>query len=93
MKHTEVPWKVVSLYNFKDAEDGWDIISKKHNHTVFTDNKANAHFIVKACNNHYELLEALKKAIDWIKRGPDLDSPKAKPYMNKLEQAIAKAEV
>ena len=33
------------------------------------------------------LLEALKEAVEWIKNGPDLDSPKAQPKLNKLEQA------
>ena len=60
-----------------------------------TDNLANANFIVRACNNHYKLLDALK---DVKKRVDDsdewwMDSPdRGGIDMEVVEKAIAEAE-
>jgi predicted negative regulator of RcsB-dependent stress response len=47
--------------------------------------KANAEFIVKACNNHYQLLEALKEAVSLV----DAHYPK---QAEKLLEVIKQAE-
>ena len=54
---------------------------------------ANAQFIVTACNNHYELLEALQSLYD-EQNGPPLiqDKESWEKAMKKAEQAIKKAE-
>lgn len=50
------------------------------------ESKANAAFIVRACNSHEELLEACKSALILIAPTDQ------KALKRKLEQAIAKAE-
>ena len=61
IEHTVLPWKLSY-----DVTDGYVIHTEKE--VVFAlkefpySNKSDAQFIVKACNSHYILLEALK----WI---------------------------
>lgn len=78
-QHTELPWEV-EAHNHVDDEPwhtilkgAVDITHNKQPHEIACDkysalpkeeNEANAEFIVKACNNHYQLLEALKKIRD-----------------------------
>jgi len=71
MKHTELPWKIE--YDNADERGGgqWYNIGPT---TVWfpygapQEEKdravANAAFIVRACNSHYELLEACKKVLE-----------------------------
>jgi len=68
-EHTELPWHKDSdifdpsaVHIFSEA--GNPIIWGSGFSTNFGDKKANAAFIVKAVNNHYQLLEALKTAGD-----------------------------
>lgn len=60
MKHTELPWR----------DDGAEIVGVKQQDIIayiaegfdaIGESEANAAFIVKAVNNHYQLLEALGK--------------------------------
>jgi hypothetical protein len=115
-KHTALPWKVVAedigdetfIYapvGIKGA-DGFDVVSYEGG---FTPNsewkldviKANADFIIRACNSHDELVEALKAASVFIKNGielgfirmPDKDIPDpAHLVPGMVETALAKAE-
>jgi hypothetical protein len=72
MKHTKLPWKL-----FYEGSGDYLIInnngeeiaslSRPDAHFLHTGkgaviNEANAEFIVTACNNHYELLEILRKS-------------------------------
>ena len=54
-------------------------------------NKANAQFIIKACNSHDELLEACKNTRFIINSDPTLHHLKKEPWWEKLEQAITHA--
>ena len=75
LKHSKLPWDV-----YFDTTDNWCIVTD--NFTVAQDNtcdtklrpelsKANGQFIKKACNNHYELLKALKLAVHALNRKPN----------------------
>lgn len=58
-KHTELPWELARDKSVIISRKGKDILVT----SIDTKNEmtANAEFIVKACNNHYQLLEALKE--------------------------------
>ena len=62
------------------------------------ESKANAAFIVLACNSHYELLETLKQCRQSYQNIADAfaktaaDSPKMQAAIAKLDAAIAKAQ-
>ena len=97
MKHTQLPWRVEETRNPESimiqAADDWVesyplIVNIAHvlggeAGTI----KANAEFIVKACNTHAELLEAL---ID-IARGPLQESDFAHHAVLIARAAIARA--
>ena len=59
-----------------------------------TDDKANAEFIVKACNSHYDLLEALKGAQEELRliRMKDTGAVYNTVIRIQIKQAIKKAE-
>lgn len=106
-KHTPLPWKVREHNNQKryiDAENGLTIADAlMHSSLGNQDNhKANAEFIVKAVNSHYELVEALKLAFKRIKECRELDNGEniTTPIDNilsnveiRIEQALLKAGV
>lgn len=54
---------------------------------IHDDNKANAEFIVRACNSHYDLLECLKNSIDAMEKFGIADGgiPAAKEAIDKAE--------
>lgn len=54
-------------------------------------NQANATFIVKACNSHYELLEALKYITE-ICALPNMEWESLNNAVKQANQTIAKAE-
>ena len=69
------------------------------NRSTAVENRANAQFVVTACNSHYDLLEVLKNAIISIQitklpRGSGVASNEQILEIMKqsFEQAIAKAE-
>lgn len=78
MKHTDLPWRKGkggdNTYLIISPEGGW--ISKGHG-------EANAAFIVKAVNNHYQLLEALKE----INRLTYLNDNARDVYVKAIKQA------
>jgi hypothetical protein len=64
--HTPVPWSIHLLNNGMPV-----ITSKEHDIAVIRDNgngatrmSANADFILRACNHHYQLLEAAQTVIE-----------------------------
>lgn len=77
VKHTELPWerqdKTIYKINdekfaksnifFASVQGGW---KKEEERTSQEEMEANAVFIVKACNNHYQLLEACKVALNQL---------------------------
>ena len=94
MKHTELP------FNFDITLDGF-IVYKENTmksicKVIYKDvsympskeeAEANSEFIVKACNNHYKLIEALKlcsKALDKYPSIIDIDFDIAFENANKL---------
>lgn len=64
-KHTPLPWHY-------EADRIWQIGDEYTTPVVYIDthkpeqNKANGQFIVRACNSHYELLAAAKKALEFM---------------------------
>ena len=67
--HTELPWKTSEEYS--DCGGKYTAIDGKHyNDEVLGQSglrsKEDAAFIVQACNNHYQLLEALKTVMSHI---------------------------
>ena len=55
MEHTLLPW----MASNKNALNNWLVYPNNSKHSLER-TKANAEFIVKACNSHYDLLLALK---------------------------------
>jgi len=72
-KHTPLPWKVYYAKNngqliLGTGEESGQAI-QSHNGAFWRDEaeaKANAEFVVKACNSHYELLEALESVKEYV---------------------------
>lgn len=100
-KHTPGPWTfklhdgwnslTYAIYQDKGKESGYCVAEKKWssiNNIQMEELKANARLIAAAP----ELLEACKDAIEFIKDGYVETFPEVKQLLNKLEQAIAKAE-
>lgn len=54
---------------------------------------ANAEFIVKACNNHYQLLEVCKEALTYIKENkPKYETEAYRDTFIKIEDSISQVE-
>ena len=84
-KHTELPWEFDQAIN-TIHKDGREICSLPY----FKQSAANAQFIVKACNSHYEMLEFIKDLVNETDRmtDPDLREKtiyEAKELINKAE--------
>jgi len=72
-KHTELPWLYDGL-GFITAKDCYgqfickvdifDEINDPKRRIGYEEQRLNVQFIVKACNSHYELLEALKQCLN-----------------------------
>jgi len=95
MKHTELPW-IKDSDEFDPAathimsESGQPIIWSSGFSEKYGDREANAAFIVKACNEHYILLEALKclySAASWIDDTSGVDDA-----LRKARKAIKQTE-
>ena len=102
MDHTELPWKVEKFKGVLEIAKGIESICEVAPYYPDLGTKqakqkgaANAAFIVRACNNHYKLLEACKEAVTFIS-GLQIDITREDTYANEcqtlLEQAIAEAE-
>ena len=94
-KHTELPWKspdyknTLKLVN-KDGVMICDalIANGGGGHKSFHEAEANATFIIKACNNHYQLLDALRVLVYEVEftNGEDIAEP-----LERANQAIKDA--
>ncbi len=63
-------------------------INEHQSYGAYAGTEANAAFIVRACNSHADLLEALETALDYV---GDAYSDEAVRLFNVLELAIEKA--
>lgn len=102
VKHSPLPFIVdkfpTEIRNEKEiefvAETSFSFVYGKGK--VTRKEKANAQFIVTACNSHYQLLEACKFAHEYIQRQAKFATPTmAVKYMaveRSLSEAIQKAE-
>jgi len=96
VKHTELPFHVtgnhaINVPNQPDYED-YHVCSGKRC-LVDMSSKADAEFIVKACNNHYQMLEALKdtcEELEYWNGCLDIADPDIK-CLAKVKQAIKDA--
>jgi len=80
-KHTPLPW------TFQENRSGMisnDVIGSDRNTVACYVGSANAAFIVKACNSHYELLQILRSVL--------LEPNVSEQFKSYVETAIAKAE-
>ena len=71
-EHTKLPWKVNNGFKnltITTEEDGLYIAESEGRIGNSDLDLANAQFIVKACNNHYKLLEACKQTRYALMRG------------------------
>jgi len=95
MSHTPTPWKAEENRVFQIKHPTFRIAICTSNSADYLEEKANAEFIVRACNNHDELLEALKESqialYDAMHAG-HLSRSYGGKVMDKIEQAIAKVE-
>lgn len=98
-KHTPLPWKMVKTVREKTMHIFSQPDKNEMYKTVgFCDNKKDAELILKACNSHYELLEALKEAIKYLPAfrtvdGNPVDHVEASNAYSKAKEAIKKAEL
>ena len=82
MKHTELPWRI---------KEGFSSIVGPNNKWVAAvqpEELFNAEFIVRACNSHYELLEAVQMTLDAL----NAQVPYSSVLKETLKKAIAKAD-
>ena len=108
-KHTATPWSTDTKLNRIDSYKGIPIfkgtamIAKAILFDSATvrpeESQANAEFIVMSCNNHYQLVEALRKALDdldqYQKENEEMSghiSPRTERIIAGIEQALAKAQ-
>ena len=93
-RHTPLPWGIdleINESGRSDAvglvggADGWTVADGWLNVATEEEGHANAEFIVRACNSHYELLEVVRKVAEHF---ADTDAPLGAA----ARAAIAKAE-
>lgn len=90
MRHTPTPWEstdsVVWVPN-QIGEDEWEQVK-----VADTGDQEDAAFIVKACNNHDALVAVAKEAWEYLDAMETVFEGGPVHMMDKLKQAIAKAE-
>ena len=90
LKHTPTPWNNLFWQPHKIVKDGKDIAMTIGDNPEST---ANASFIVKAVNNHSDLLDALKSAVAFIDQHEcAIGLGEARTQKSLLREYIAKAE-
>jgi len=90
-KHTDTPWGATRKGD--DDKEGYIIMSPPRIgiHLALTHNgsrsvaKANAEFIVKACNNHAQLVRMLERALPYLQNTPFIHA--------QVEDTLKQAEV
>lgn len=90
--HTELPWTLQSGTFITDQYG--DLVSKIDGDFILGIDEANAEFIMRTCNNHYNLRAALSELASWC-RGyeKDINNPMAVKYIEAAEAALAKADL
>ena len=89
MKHSELPWKVSGTNGVHCAKGPAVALLRHKDGSARHNAQENAAFIVKACNNHYKLLEALK----YFKRHINGDaSCDLQTLLHMTDEAIKEAE-
>lgn len=105
-EHTPTPWEMLPAYTNRNAypigklrnagaTKYWDIVGEATGiGGTEEEDKANASFIVRACNAHDELLAACKrtKALIESEYCGRLANTPFQGFINEVEAAIAKAE-
>lgn len=73
LEHSELPWKLTGDGFILNPKDDLIKISLREYRSAHgsAEETANAEYIIKACNNHYALLEALKEAKEIIRKLAD----------------------
>lgn len=100
IQHTPLPWTCHSGMVWKpdETEDGYPIayMDRATEKTRPTERDANAEFIVRVCNSHYEMLNALKDGLKFLDSLPaderTTQVQNRKAFKKMLNKAIAKAE-
>lgn len=91
-KHSELPWHMTECSKYSKYE-----IKAKNIYLceVSWDKKVNGDLIIKAVNNHYQLVETLKRALEYFDPRMDADDGIPNEEMNlfsELNLALIKAE-
>lgn len=100
MSHTPTPWKLGPTGDTVDDANGLELLrmyeADGREEPTALPYRANAAFIVRACNSHEELLSALKRAREALKANEEITGTwelyQASPEMKAIHAAIAKAE-
>ena len=98
VKHTPLPWRVeTKAITHPDIGDVAVVYMINNADESVYEQEANAKFIVRACNSHYELLEACKEAYELVKNECEAHdkgdiSRGDFTLLEELEDVIAKAE-
>jgi hypothetical protein len=99
-KHTPLPWNLtehkVHLVNGEMTEHKFTVDLPENGFHLaeikgYGERAANAAFFFRACNSHYELLEALEKASDFIHDALP-DNPEYKELAKTIRAILDKAE-
>lgn len=92
--HTPLPFEHAD--EFIQTEGGYTVIAVQPDPDMSKGNEAwdnNAAFIVRACNNHYKLVEALRLATDQLEKAVSGDQIDTKTVNAILDRnALAEAE-
>ena len=90
VKHTQLPWgnKHSDILNPNDEQ----LATTSYSECDPITNQANAEFICKAVNSHYELLEACKEMLQCVCDYNEGKDTEVNDWIKSWSQAIAKAE-
>ncbi len=108
MEHTKLPWHLQDRLTLRNNPCGIDVMGDDKRVCIMPDGATtgggrafpeqwnNAQFIVQACNSHYELIEACKRALSYCvanfeNDNTDKDDP-AVAIADALEQALKQAK-
>lgn len=95
MKHTELPLIIVNSYG-QNEQGCYDLISNPDSDTFIyvgeINKKGDAGFIVKACNNHYQLLSLIKEIDAAFNDGEYDGGDIIESLKIKVKEAIKQAE-
>ena len=91
-QHTATPWKSYNHYVLSSVGDIANCqIVQEGNPITPEESYANAEFIVKACNNHDALMEALKDCLAVLRLDSDMEEDFAEE-IKKAKTALAQVE-